>query len=213
MSNLNKTHLSILLDRSGSMQSCWNDTIGNIDSFLESQRKEPGEMQVTLATFNTVYEVPFKNVNLQDVKSFTSVGRPQGGTALYDSFCRLVDDTGAYLASLPEAERPGKIIVVVLTDGEENSSKEFNIDLVKAKLKEQTEKYSWNFVFLGANFDANNLGSSVGLRRDASANYVKGEEGMAFQALTASVKSFRGKASWMMDDEDYGLMKNGIENK
>lgn len=78
---------------------------------------------------------------------------------------------GPRLRKTPEDRRPDKIIFVIITDGEENSSKEFHGDQVAAMIKEQTEKYSWNFVFMGANIDAYKAGSRLGIQQQNIAQY------------------------------------------
>lgn len=213
MTDNNKTHLTILLDRSGSMSSAWNDTIGGLQTFIDDQKKIPGEMEVTIAVFDSVYEVPYRNVNLKDIASINNLPSPRGSTALYDSFHRAVVESGEYFSRLQESQRPGKVLFVVVTDGGENSSKEITHERVKEVLKEQTDKYQWNFIFLGANFDANSLGQGLGLRADASANYTKGTERATMSALSQSVRSYRGKFAASMDVDDYSIMKTGIEGQ
>lgn len=211
--NNDYTHLVVLLDRSGSMSGCWKDTIGGLETLIEDQKKLDGKMTLTLAIFDTEYQVPYNNVDIKSISSLKEVATPRGGTALYDSFVRLVNDTGSHLNRMTESEKPGKILFVVVTDGEENSSKIFRLSDVKEKLNHQKDKYSWNFMFLGADFDANKLGASVGLNANQSAVYSKGSEVLAYNAVSQSLCSFRGKMSAIMDDEDYGVMKGGVEVK
>jgi hypothetical protein len=80
----------------------------------------------------------------------------------------LITDVGAELAALPEGERPGTVVVVVLTDGHENSSHEWTHDAVGAAIRRQESEYAWDFLFLGANMDAVQIGTALGIKADRS---------------------------------------------
>jgi len=124
------THLAFLLDRSGSMQSIRSDIEGGFDAFIAEQRGAAGRCTVTLAQFDTDYEVTYLDLPIDQVPPLDL--RPRGRTALLDSIARLVNDTGAHLAALPEHERPGTVIVGIMTDGHENASREWTHPAVKA---------------------------------------------------------------------------------
>ena len=91
---------------------------------------------------------------------------------------RLVTDVGADLAAQPESERPGKVIVVVVTDGMENSSTEWTVDAVKKVIKRQQDEYAWEFIFLGANMDAVAVGQRMGFRSDRTMTYAPSAAGV-----------------------------------
>jgi len=169
--------IAVLLDRSGSMESIKADTEGGFNAFIAEQRKQPGEVEVTLAQFDTEYEVVYANRPVNDVPRLDL--QPRGGTALYDSLGRVITDVGAALAATPEDERPGKVIVVVLTDGHENSSTEWTHDAVSAVIRRQERDYSWDFVFLGANMDAVAIGQHLGFAPDRSLTYAATGAGVA----------------------------------
>lgn len=176
MTDPQRTMIAVLLDRSGSMESIRSDTEGGFNAFVEEQRNEPGEAMVTLAQFDTEYEVVYANRPIADVPPLQL--RPRGMTALYDGVGRLIGDVGAGLAALPEAERPGHVIVVVMTDGHENSSVEWTHEAVSAAIKRQEAQYSWHFVFLGANMDAVAVGALMGFSADRSMTYDANDEGV-----------------------------------
>ena len=115
MTNPHLTHLYFLLDRSGSMNSIVEDTVGGFDAFIAEQRKTPGECRVTLAQFDDAYEEVYADHPIADVPSL--VLQPRGTTALLDSVARIVLDAGKRLAALPEDQRPGTVIVGIMTDG------------------------------------------------------------------------------------------------
>ena len=177
MTNPDLTLLAVLLDRSGSMQSIKADTEGGVAAYLEEQRKLPRHTQVTFAQFDTEYETVYSNVPIAEVPP--PVLAPRGGTALYDAVGTLVTEVGAELAARPESERPGSVIVVVLTDGHENSSREWTHDAVRSLITQQQEVYNWDFLFLGANMDAVEIGSRMGFAPTQSITYAAAPAGVA----------------------------------
>jgi hypothetical protein len=177
MTDPRKALIAVLLDRSGSMESIKSDTEGGFNAFIAEQHKQPGEVNVTLAQFDTEYEVVYANKSVGDVPRLDL--QPRGGTALYDSLGRLITDVGAGLAATQEDDRPGKVIVVVMTDGHENSSTEWTHDAVSSVIRRQERDYSWEFVFLGANMDAVAIGQQLGFAADRSMTYATTGAGVA----------------------------------
>ncbi len=206
MPNPQRTLIAVLLDRSGSMESIKADTEGGFNAFIAEQGAQPGEATVTLAQFDTEYEVVFANRPIAEVPPLHL--QPRGGTALFDGVGRLITDVGAELAALPEAERPGHVIVVVMTDGHENSSVEWTHEAVSAAIKRQEADYSWFFVFLGANMDAVAVGARMGFAADRSMTYDASGDGVeaAMSSTTSYVarqrRSAPGAAAPGFSDED-----------
>ncbi len=191
-----RTLIAVLLDRSGSMESIKPDTEGGFNAFIAEQRKEPGDARVTLAQFDTEYEVVYANRPIADVPPLQL--QPRSMTALYDALGRLITDVGAELAARPEAERPGHVIVVVMTDGMENSSAEWTHEAVSAAIKRQESEYSWYFVFLGANMDAVAVGAQLGFAPDRTMTYDASELGVASaMAATTNYVSRQRRAAPM----------------
>jgi hypothetical protein len=171
------TLIAALLDRSGSMEVIKSDSEGGFNALIADQRTEPGEARVTLAQFDTEYQVVYANRPIAEIGPLEL--QPRGMTALLDSVGRLITDVGAELSALPEHERPGKVIVVVVTDGLENSSTEWSVDAVKKLIKRQHDDYSWEFIFLGANMDAVEVGMQMGFAADRSMTYAPSAAGVA----------------------------------
>jgi hypothetical protein len=188
-----RTLIAVLLDRSGSMESIKSDTEGGFNAFIAEQRAQPGKAWVTLAQFDTEYEVVYADRPIADVPPLQL--QPRGGTALYDGIGRLITDIGAELTTLPEAERPGHVIVVVMTDGYENSSREWTGHAVSAAIKRQEGEYSWNFVFLGANMDAVAIGQQMGFAADRSMTYDANADGVAAAVASTSAYVSRRRAA------------------
>jgi len=122
---------------------------------------------------------------------------PRGSTALLDVMGRTIVDTGSRLSSLSEEDRPDNVIFVIVTDGHENASREFTASSVFDMVKHQTENYSWNFVYLGANQDAIAVGASLGIRRGSSISYSATAAGTSssYNSTSSLVKDLRTGAT------------------
>jgi len=185
MTNPNLTHLYFLLDRSGSMASIKDDTEGGFDAFIAEQRSQPGECRVTLAQFDDRYEEVYRDAPVADVPPLRL--SPRGSTALLDSIGRLLGEAGARLSALPEHERPGVVIVGIMTDGHENSSRELTHAQVKALIERQTSEYAWQFLYMGADQDAIEVGSSIGVAATHSMTYGRGRVAAAMAATSRNI--------------------------
>lgn len=201
MTKQGTTLIAPLIDRSGSIQNVREDYEGGLNKLIEDQRKVPGEAIVTLAQFDTEYQMIHNYVPIEDVPIFKI--EPRGGTALLDAVGRFVTDVGNFLKNLPEEERPAKVIVVVVTDGQENSSTEWTNRMVKDIIKRQTDRFAWEFLFLGANMDAEGFGKDIGLRQDQSLTYSHATLDSAYAAASNSVLRSRttGAAASFLPDE------------
>lgn len=157
------TDITIILDRSGSMKEIREDVIGGFNAFIEEQKKDPSPATVSLVQFDDEYEPVYFGKTLQEVPLLTKeTFVPRGWTALRDAVAFTIIKTGERLAALSEEARPNKVLMVVITDGQENKSKEWRDPAkVGALIKEQTEKYKWQFVYIGANQDSFAAGSEL----------------------------------------------------
>lgn len=193
MTDSQRALIAVLLDRSGSMESIKSDTEGGFNAFIDGQRGDPLDIRVTLAQFDTEYEVVYANRPVADVPPLDL--QPRGMTALYDAVGKLITDVGSELDAQPEDERPGRVTVVVLTDGHENSSKEWTHDAVGKAIARQERDYSWDFVFLGANMDAVEIGRQLGFAPEKSMTYAADADGVGSAwAATTSYVSRRNAA-------------------
>jgi hypothetical protein len=192
MTDPNYTHIAFLLDRSGSMMNIKSDTEGGFDAYIASQKGQPGRCTVTLAQFDNEYEELFSGLPIDAVPRLDL--QPRGMTALNDSIARLVQSTGEFLAAMPEDERPGAVIVGIMTDGMENASKEWTRPAIKALIEDQESRYDWTFSYMGANQDAVEVGSSMGIAADRSLTYGTGAGNVAaaMDAYGASSVALRG---------------------
>lgn len=172
------SHIAIVLDRSGSMSSIKDDTIGGFNSFLKSQKEEEGEATFFLAQFDNEYQIIQDNVDIKNAKELTNeTFIPRGATALYDAIGRTINSVGKFLSDLKEEERPSKVFFVVITDGMENSSFEFTSKNIKDMIEEQQNKYSWKFIFIGSDINSINEANDLGFKKDFSLHFANNSKG------------------------------------
>ena len=189
MTNPDLTHIEFVLDRSGSMHSIKQDIEGGFDAFIADQRTHPGRCTVSLAQFDNEYETVFTAIDVLEVRPLTL--QPRGATAMLDAIGRSVIALGERLAALPEAERPGTVVVAIMTDGMENASSEFTHEAIKKLITGQEQAYNWQFLYMGADQDAIEVGARIGVRADRSLTYARGKSREAYAAsskLTRSIK-------------------------
>lgn len=185
------TAICLLIDRSGSMGMIRGDAEGGVNAFLDDQRAADGRRTVRIDLFDDRFETYCPTTDAAEVQRFEL--HPRGMTALLDAMARSIREFGAELAALDEAARPGHVIFAVMTDGEENSSREYSWDQVKAMVSEQQSTYGWNVVYLGANQDAIAVGSRLGVAADSSMTYSASGHGS--RSMTRSLSGYVAVAS------------------
>lgn len=161
LTDSSKSLIAALLDRSGSMSTSVEATEDGWRELLSGQRAKPGQCQVTLAQFDDEYEVLYPPTEIKAVPEF--VLQPRGRTALLDAAGRFITEIGQRLSALPEQQRPGQVICLIMTDGMENASRDWTWEAVKALITQQREVYGWEFIFLGADIDAVEVGRRMGV--------------------------------------------------
>jgi len=171
--NAHYSEIAFVLDRSGSMKSCQQAAIEGFNQFLADQQKTDGLAKLTLVLFDDEYLVPISSIPVEEVVSLTDdTYQPRGCTALLDAIGQTIDNLGQRLAALAEKDRPGQVIVAILTDGLENASQRFTWKEIAGKIKHQTDTYKWIFLFLGANQDAIATAANLSIAANNAANYV-----------------------------------------
>jgi hypothetical protein len=209
----NYTHISIVLDRSGSMDSCQDITREGFNTFITKQKKETGEATVTLVQFDDQYEVNYEFKDLKRVDHLTKkTYQPRGMTALLDAIGKAINNTGKRLATMAEEDRPSKVLFVIQTDGFENASEEFTREKVFGMIKHQREKYQWNFVFLGANQDAIATAISFGIGAKSSMSYnILNSSGVLGESLNNFTSAYRSCSS-VEDANEVSFTEKDREN-
>lgn len=163
--NQNLTELVYIIDRSGSMHHLIGDTVGGYNAFLSEQKALPGQARLTTVLFDDKYELFCDHVDIEDAKEMAPTDcYARGGTALMDAIGLTINSVGKRLAQTPEAERPSKVLFMIMTDGYENVSKEFTRSAIKAMIEHQQSVYSWQFLFVGAGIDAYAEAASIGIQ-------------------------------------------------
>jgi len=164
------THIAMVIDRSGSMFTGWKDVVGGYKQLIKDNKALDGKCTFTVAAFDTDYELLEDFTDIQEVDEELRVS-PRGMTALLDAIGKTISTVGEELAKLKKKDRPDKVIMMVQTDGQENASKEFTKDAIKKMITEQTEKYAWQFMFLGATLEAVNEAQTWGFSPDSTSTY------------------------------------------
>lgn len=203
------TDLVIILDRSGSMADIQADVEGGFRAFVKEQRTLPGTCNVTLVHFDThAIDTVYTGKPIAEVPDLELV--PRGGTPLLDAVGQTVTKLDAALAALPPEQRPEQVMVLVITDGQENSSREFRLADVKRLIEtHQGEPHRWAFVYLGANVDAFAEAGGMGIPLFAAAPYAADAAGVhaAFVAASANLASYRSSGTYGFTDEQRRQMK------
>jgi hypothetical protein len=186
-----------IIDRSGSMASVQDDMIGGFNTFIDEQKKLPGEVSVTYAQFDHEYEIIHESIPINKLPLLTSeTYSPRGLTALLDAVGKTLEDVGERLHNTPEANRPEKVVVIIMTDGMENASKRFlQKSEIKKMIEHQQKKYSWEFIYLGANQDAFAEGASFGVPIVNTQVFSVDSSGVngAYNTISAYVSQYRSK--------------------
>ena len=210
----NLTELIFILDKSGSMAGLESDTIGGFNSMLKKQKAMDGECRITTVLFDNNYELLHDRIDIRAVSEMTDKEYQVGGsTALLDAIGLSIQKLIAVQKNTSTEYRAGNVMFVIITDGEENASREYTAEKVKALVEIQKEKYSWEFVFLGANIDAVETARHFGIAPERSMDYVPDAEGTAlnFEMMSASVASFRSKG--IVDDKPFEKIRADVKRR
>lgn len=202
MTNPDYTHLELIVDRSGSMRSIMSDMNGAINQLLDEQAKLPGKLTVTVTLFDHTVEQPHVMVPVSEVGRDLIV--PRGTTSLLDAVGTSIVHLGKRLVDLPEASRPGKVLVGIVTDGQENSSKEYTLAHVRELITQQREQYKWEFTYLGANVNAFAEAGAMGIPMGSAMNFAPSAKGTraAMSAQSAYLTDYRTSGTATFTDAD-----------
>ncbi len=206
---MNKTELIFILDRSGSMGGLESDTIGGFNATISDQKKIDGETRVTTILFDNFFEVLHDRINLQDIAPLTEQDYfVRGSTALYDAVALGIRKIANVQKQTRKEGRADKVIMVITTDGYENSSRDTNAAMLH-KMIDDCKKDGWEFLFLGADIDAQAAAGSIGIDSNRAANFVKDSQGVRVQydSLNVAISAMRSGAPLPKDwknklDED-----------
>ena len=174
------TEMVFILDRSGSMAGLEADTIGGYNSMLKKQKALEGEALVSTVLFDHESTVICDRMPLSEVPEMTEEEYfVRGCTALLDAVGGAIHHIGNVHKYARDEDRPEKTVFVITTDGMENASKTYTYGRVQEMIKRQTEKYGWEFLFLGANIDAKAEAGRLGIRERRAVKYQNDKKGTA----------------------------------
>jgi Mg-chelatase subunit ChlD len=187
------THVTFVLDSSGSMNKIEEDTKGGFNSLLEEQRNEDGEATITLYEFNDHVERLFQAKSVEEVPELTDENYSPGGrTALYDAIAMAIRNTGQHISELNSQDRPDHVLVIFLTDGKENAS-ETSQETIKELINLRQEEDEWEFLFIGANQDAVLTAKEMGMEKDRALTMSHNAEGTqaAYESTSEQISQLR----------------------
>jgi uncharacterized protein YegL len=178
-------HLTLVLDRSGSMEKIRGDVIGGINQLVADQQAEPGNCKFTMVTFDTQgYDYVHMATDMAQVLPLTEADFvPRSGTNLYDAIGRAITELDVRVGAI---KTPEIQLFAIFTDGEENSSRNYSREQVFTMIEEHQAK-GWTFTYLGANQNAYEEAAAMGIRRGSTQAYAG--DGAGAQAVYASFSS------------------------
>ncbi|MDO5649982.1 MAG: VWA domain-containing protein [Gallicola sp.] len=200
------TELVFILDRSGSMSGLEKDTIGGFNSMLAKQKELEGSCLVTTVLFNHDYKLLHDRIDIRAIQAIREkeyfVG---GGTALLDAIGKSIHKISNIQRHTDKKHRASKVLFIIITDGEENSSREYSSAKVKSMIEKMKSKYQWEFVFLAANIDAVKSAASIGISSNRALDYVADSQGttLNFEVMDTLVETYR----------DTGYIKEDVLNR
>lgn len=187
------TELVFILDKSGSMSGLETDTIGGFNTMLKKQKAVEGRCFITTVLFDNHYELLHDRLPIKAVSPITEKEYCVGGsTALLDAIGLTVHKIENVQKHLDPEFQAEQVLVVIITDGQENSSREYSSDSVKDLIRAKQAEH-WEFMFLGANIDAVETASHFGIDADRAQSFHADSEGIQvnFNAVCETVTSIR----------------------
>lgn len=223
------TEIVCVLDRSTSIHTSGltEKTIEGFNSFLNEQKQLPGKAKLTLCLFdggmgygnsgleNKTYEIIYDRVDIKEVQELNNkTFVPKGMTAMYDAIGVTIDNVYKQLKA--SKQKSDRVIFLIMTDGEENSSREYDQKTVLKLIEERQKKDKWAFLFIGANIDTMKAGGGMGISKGNTMAYSNSGVGVntAYRNMSASVSSFRSPGVFTSQlDMSNLLADNGVEKE
>lgn len=210
MTDANLTELICVLDRSGSMHSIVDDSIGGFNRMLEEQKQLPGKAHMTVVLFDDQYDVLYESRPVSDVPALTKeTYQPRGTTALLDAIGLTIERAGERFRNLPEDKRPGKVLFIILTDGHENASHMYGLDRVRQMIKQQTDEWQWQFIYLSADIDAFAHGHGLGIGTRAAFRGSGQSVGATYAVVSSAAAQYRTSGGMSIQDSCTNIAEDG----
>lgn len=187
------TDITIILDRSGSMEKVRTDAEGGLNKFIKEQAEgQSGDALLTLVQFDDKYEMVVDHKPVKEAALIQYPLVPRGWTNLYGALGRTIETKGERFKAMPEDQRPGVVIIAIITDGHHNTADEkFSQEMVRKMIQHQEEVYKWTFLYLGANVDAFEEGAAIGITRGRAAGYAEEKTAGGLGLVSRKVATMR----------------------
>lgn len=202
-----RTELVFILDKSGSMSGLETDSIGGYNSMLAQQRALTHDCLITTVLFDNECLLLHDRLKLTKVKDMTHKDYLVGGsTALLDA----IGQTIQHMSRMKDARN---VLFVIITDGQENASRQFTVQTVKRLLEQQKEAKGWEFIFLGANIDAVETASRIGISPDHAADFLSDSEGtqLNYQVIADTITTYR--TSGKLDEQLMDKIREDVQQR
>ena len=207
----NITELVFILDKSGSMSGLESDTIGGYNAMIRKQQEESGKARITTVLFSDESEILHDQTDIMEMKPMTKRQYQVGGsTALLDAVGMTIHKIGNAQKYAKEELRADKVMVVITTDGMENSSREYTYEKIRRMIERQKNRYGWEFIFLGADIEAVTAAAKLGIERDRAVNFHSDSQGttLNYKVISDAVSTVRANKTisedWKIEIEtDY----------
>jgi len=186
-----KTHITMLVDRSGSMGTIREEAQSGINVFIEEQKALDGDCTFSLYDFDATVQKVYHG-DISDAPVY--VLKPRGMTDLYGAICRSVDETGEYLRNLSEEDRPEKVVFIVMTDGDQTINGPFTLADAQRRIEHQQGKYSWEISFMGSGLKVSRQALDLGIAASHTHNFAANSGiavANAFSAHSHSIGTYR----------------------
>jgi uncharacterized protein YegL len=192
------TEIVIVLDKSGSMERTRDEAISGFNEFLREQKALPGEAHMSMYQFNSRVKCLYEHIPILEAAELTTESfAPEGWTSLYDAIGTAIQKTGERLAALPEEERPNKVMLAIITDGQENTSSKYSLSQVNNMIDVQRNTYSWHILFIGSTLQAQSQREAFcSIQGSHSMSYGSAQNAATmYNTLSSGVKYFRKSRS------------------
>ena len=190
------------------------DTIGGFNAMLKKQQATDGACSITTVLFDNRYELLHDRIDIKAVGRMTDKEYQVGGsTALLDAIGRTVHKIDNAQKHTAEDYRAEKVLFVIITDGEENSSREYTAEMVRALIERQKEQYGWEFIFLGANIDAIETAGRYGIAPNRAVDFIADSEGteLNYKVMASTVTAFR--ESGRIDEKQFEEIHEDVKRR
>lgn len=186
----NFIHVCFVIDESSSMYTSVEDVLSGFKKIVEEQKmNKEGECAISIFRFaSTAHSADFIMKDVNEVSSFLCY-HPSGCTALYDGVGVAIDEIGKVLADMPEDQRPEKNLIVIMTDGEENSSREYQPSRIKEMIKHQEDKYNWTFLYIGTDITNTQDADRIGIGRKFAT--TRGKLSKSYDTVNSVMSCYR----------------------